>query len=117
MLLIHASKSVCNRTKLHHCALLSHNESPWAKLYRCGDASSFLTMTSLSRRAFYLLHDLPVIRSSTSKDRQTSANTFYCTVRSLSVFILVVPWGSSTCVWLLESPLPLAVKFWTKCCC
>jgi len=49
---------VSNRTKLHRCALLSHHESLWAKLYRCGDASSFLTVTGLSRQRFYFLHDL-----------------------------------------------------------
>jgi hypothetical protein len=58
ILLLHVSKSVCNRSKLHCCALLSPHESQWAKLYHCGDASSFLTMTGLSRQAFSLLHDL-----------------------------------------------------------
>ena len=58
LLLIHASNSVRNRTKLRRCALLSPHESPWAKLYHCGDASSFLTMTGMSRQAFSLLHDI-----------------------------------------------------------
>jgi hypothetical protein len=58
VLLVHASNSVCNRTKLHRCALLSPHESPWAKLFRFGDASSFLTMTGMTRHAFQLLHDV-----------------------------------------------------------
>jgi hypothetical protein len=43
---------------LHHCALLKHHESPWLKLYCRGDASSFPTMTGLSRQAFSLLHEV-----------------------------------------------------------
>jgi hypothetical protein len=39
VLLVHASNSVRNRTKLHRCALLSPHESPWAKLFHFGDAS------------------------------------------------------------------------------
>lgn len=58
ILLIHASNSIRDRTKLHRCSLLSHNESPWIKLYRHGDASSFLNMTGLTRHAFSLLHDV-----------------------------------------------------------
>ncbi len=58
ILLIHASNSVCDRTKLHHCALLSHHKSLWIKLYRHGDASSFLNMTGLTRHAFSLLHNV-----------------------------------------------------------
>jgi hypothetical protein len=41
VLLVHASNSVRNRTKLHCCALLSPHESPWAKLFHFGDASLF----------------------------------------------------------------------------
>jgi hypothetical protein len=58
VLVVHASNSVCNRTKLHHCALLNPHESPWAKLFHCGDASTFLTMSGVSRQAFTLLHDV-----------------------------------------------------------
>ena len=58
ILLIHASNSIRDRTKLHRCSLLSHNESPWIKLYRHGDASSFLNMTGLTRHDFSLLHDV-----------------------------------------------------------
>jgi len=58
VLLVHASNSVRNRTKLHRCALLSPHESPWAKLFHFGDASSFLTMTGMTRRSFRLLHDV-----------------------------------------------------------
>lgn len=58
ILLIHASNSVHDRTKLHRCALLSHHESPWIKLYRHGDASSFLNMAGLTRHAFSLLHNV-----------------------------------------------------------
>jgi hypothetical protein len=58
ILLIHASNSIRDRTKLHRCSLLSHNESPWIKLYRHGDASSFLNMTGFTRHAFSLLHDV-----------------------------------------------------------
>jgi hypothetical protein len=50
--------SVCNRTKLHHCALLSPHESPWVKLYCCGDVPSFPTMTGMTRQAFTLLNDV-----------------------------------------------------------
>jgi len=56
ILLIHASNSVCNHTYLHCCALLSHAESPWTKLYRHGDDSSFLNLTGLSRQAFKQLY-------------------------------------------------------------
>jgi hypothetical protein len=55
ILLFHASNSVRDRTYLHRCAILAPAESPWIKLYRHGDASSFLTMTGLSRQAFSLL--------------------------------------------------------------
>jgi hypothetical protein len=58
VLLVHASNSVHNRTKLHRCALLRPHESPWAKLYHCGNASLFLIMTGMTRYAFTLLHDL-----------------------------------------------------------
>ena len=58
ILLIHASNSIRDRTKLHRCSLLSHNKSPWIKLHRHGDASSFLNMTGLTRHAFSLLHDV-----------------------------------------------------------
>jgi len=56
ILLIHASNSVRNRTYLHRCALLSHAESPWSKLYHYGDESSFLNLTGLSRQAFNQLY-------------------------------------------------------------
>jgi hypothetical protein len=56
ILLIHASNSVRNRTYLHHCALLSHAESPWTKLYHYGDESSFLNLIGLSRQAFNQLY-------------------------------------------------------------
>jgi hypothetical protein len=58
VLLIHASNSVRNRTYLHHCALLVPAESPWMKLYRYGNASSFLTMTGMSQQAFLQLFDI-----------------------------------------------------------
>jgi len=56
ILLIHASNSVHNRTYLHRCALLSHAESPWTKLYHYGDESSFLNLTGLSCQAFNQLY-------------------------------------------------------------
>jgi hypothetical protein len=56
VLLVHASNSAQNRTKLYHCALLLLPESPWAKLYYHGDALSFLTMTGMTRHTFRLLH-------------------------------------------------------------
>ena len=58
VVLVHASNSVRNRTKLHRCAVLLPFESPWAKLYHHGDASSFLTMTGMTRNAFTILHDV-----------------------------------------------------------
>ena len=58
LLLIHAYNSQRNRTKLHRVALVAPHESPWNRLYLYGDASSFLTMTGLSREAFTLLHDV-----------------------------------------------------------
>jgi hypothetical protein len=58
LLLIHANNSVRNRSYLHRCALLAPAESPWTKLYRYGDASSFLTMTGMSRQAFLQLFDV-----------------------------------------------------------
>jgi hypothetical protein len=61
VLLIHASNSVCNCTKLHCCALLSPHESPWAELYHCGDTSSFLTMTGMTRQAFTNLHHVQFV--------------------------------------------------------
>jgi hypothetical protein len=48
---------VIQYTTAQSYALLSPHESPWAKLYHCGDASSFLTMTGMSRQAFTLRHD------------------------------------------------------------
>ncbi len=58
ILLVHASNSVCNCTKLHCCALLLPHKSPWAKLFCFGDASSFLTMTGMTRCLFGLLYDV-----------------------------------------------------------
>ena len=58
LLLIHAYNSQRNRTKLHRVALVAPHESPWNRLYLYGVASSFLTMTGLSREAFTLLHDV-----------------------------------------------------------
>jgi hypothetical protein len=58
LLLYHANNSVRNRSYLHRCALLATAESPWMKLYRHGDASSFLTMTGMSRQAFLQLFDV-----------------------------------------------------------
>ena len=58
VVLVHASNSVRNRTKLHRCEVLLPFESPWAKLYHHGDASSFLTMTGMTRNAFTILHDV-----------------------------------------------------------
>jgi hypothetical protein len=46
---------VRNRSYLHRCFILAPAESPWTKLYRYGDASSFLTMTSMSCPAFLQL--------------------------------------------------------------
>jgi hypothetical protein len=57
-LLIHASNSIRSRTYLHRCALLTSAESLWTKVYHCGDASSFLSLTGLSRQAFLLLFDV-----------------------------------------------------------
>ena len=58
LLLIHANNSVRNRSYLHRCAILAPAESPWTKLYRYGDASSFLTMTGMSRPAFLQLFNV-----------------------------------------------------------
>jgi len=58
VLLIHASNSVWNRTKLLCHAVLLLFESPWAKLYHHGDALSFLTMKGMTRHPFTLLHDV-----------------------------------------------------------
>ena len=58
LLLIHANNSVRNRSYLHRCAILAPAESPWTKLYRYGDASSFLTMTGMSRPAFSQLFNV-----------------------------------------------------------
>ncbi len=58
VLLFYASNSIRNRTKLHHCALLSPHESPWATLYHRGDASLFLALTGMARHAFSLLNDV-----------------------------------------------------------
>jgi hypothetical protein len=55
VLLIHAHNSVRRRNKLHRCALLYPNQSPWQRLYTHGDSSSFLVMTGLSRSAFQQL--------------------------------------------------------------
>jgi hypothetical protein len=52
VLLIWAHNSVRRCTKLHHCALLHPNQSPWQWLYYHGDSSSFLLMMGLSRAAF-----------------------------------------------------------------
>jgi len=57
-LLIHASNSVRNCSYLHHCALFRPAESPWMKPYHYGDASSFLTMTGMSRQAFLQFFDM-----------------------------------------------------------
>jgi hypothetical protein len=56
-LLIHASNSIRSRTYLHSSALLTTAESLWTKIYRCGDASSFLSLIGLSRQAFSLRFD------------------------------------------------------------
>jgi len=38
------------------CCELTHHESPWLKLYHCGDASTFLTLTGISRQAQAFTH-------------------------------------------------------------
>jgi hypothetical protein len=58
VLLIHASNSVRNHTYLHHCALLTSAESPWTNIYRYGNASTFWSLTRLSRQAFSLLFNV-----------------------------------------------------------
>ncbi len=66
ILLIHASNLVRNRSYLHRCTLLAPAESPWMKLYRYGDASSFLTMTGMSHQAFLQLFDLYLLMAISS---------------------------------------------------
>jgi len=78
VLLIHASNSVRNYTKLHCHEVLLPFESLWAKLYHHGDSLSFLTMTGMTRHAFTILHDV----RATSKNRQTSADESHCSIRS-----------------------------------
>jgi hypothetical protein len=86
-----ASSSLCHHTKLHHCALITAHESPWAKLYHCGYASSFITMTGLSRQAFTLLDDVLFLGQQpqrTGKNQQLHS----------TCFILVLPWETNICV-------------------
>lgn len=110
-LLIHASNSVHNHTKLHHCALLSHHETPWWKLFHCGDASSFLTMTAFSRQAFSLLHGVLFLGQQPQWTGQGRPQLMSSTAQVSSCFILVAHWGSSTsnCSVIINKMLSLVV--------
>ena len=121
ILLIHASNSVRDRTKLHRCALLSHHESPWIKLYRHGDASSFLNMTGLTRHAFSLLHDVlfvgqqpqrrgrgrPQLMESTA---QLGLFLFYVgSTMGMKHLCMIFGITPSTCSEIINKMLPLVV--------
>jgi hypothetical protein len=114
VLLINASTSVCNHTKLHHCALLSHHKSR-SKVYQFGDASSFLATTGLSRQAYYLLHYILFLGH---QPQRTDRSQLMHSTAHLGIFLFHIgsTMGIKNLCLILESPLPLAVKLSTKSC-
>jgi hypothetical protein len=57
VLLLQYHNSIRDCHILHHSAILLPQHSPWKKLYKSADASSFLHMTGLTRHAFGSLLD------------------------------------------------------------
>ena len=59
-----------DRHMLHRSAVFQPQRSPWKTLYESADASSFLHMTSLSRRAFgsFLITSLILKKSLAAAD-------------------------------------------------
>jgi hypothetical protein len=57
ILLLHYYNSIRDRHCLHHSEILEPQRSPWKKLYKNSDTTSFLHMTSLTRGAFVSLLD------------------------------------------------------------
>jgi hypothetical protein len=55
VLLIQTHNSIMRHTKLHCCALLHPNQSPWQQLHYHGDSSFCLLMMGLSRAMFHEL--------------------------------------------------------------
>ena len=70
ILLVQAYNSCRTRTLLTKSALVLPSQSPWQRLFDCGDDQSFILMTGMNRRAFDLIvnmmkRDKSVFRSST----------------------------------------------------
>ncbi len=57
ILLLHYHNSICNRHYLHCSAILDPQRSPWKKLYKNADMTSFLHMMGLTHGAFASLLD------------------------------------------------------------